>query len=118
MNTETLVRKWFQLWEKGLFEDLPISEDFQHHSPFGVITGKESYLNLVRNNKDKFLGYSFDILDLICAENHACVRYKSKQGDFELEVSEWHYIDNGLIHEIFAYYHIGEIRQERKLDSI
>ena len=36
-------------------------------------------------------------------------------GDFKLEVSEWHYISNNLIRQIIAYYHIGEIREERKL---
>jgi hypothetical protein len=46
----------------------------------------------------------------------ACVRYTAKQGkDFVLKVSEWYYLDKGLIAEIFAYYHIGEVRKERQL---
>ena len=50
-------------------------------------------------------------------ENKACVRYKAIQGDFSLDVSEWYYIKNDLIEEIIAYYHIGEIRDERKLSG-
>ncbi len=45
----------------------------------------------------------------------ACVRYTAIQGDFILDVSEWHFVKNDLIEAIVAYYHIGEIRDDRKL---
>lgn len=48
----------------------------------------------------------------------ACVRYTARQGeDFSLDVSEWYYFENDLIREIYAFYHIGEIREERKLND-
>lgn len=115
---ENLVNEWFEKWAEGTFLDLPISDDFKHTSPFGTIEGKKNYLDLVEANKMKFLGYVFEIHDTIYAENSACVRYTAKQGDeFALDVSEWHYAKNGLIYEIVAYYHIGEIRDERKLEE-
>ena len=98
--------------------NLPITEDFSHTSPFGTIEGKKEYEELVHSNKDKFLGYSFEIHDGIYFEDRACVRYTARQGEeFKLDVSEWYYFRNGLIHEIIAYYHIGEIREERKLEN-
>ena len=117
MGTRRLVKKWFDKWEKGDFLNLPISENIKHTSPFGTINGKKEYFSLVESNKDKFLGYRFEIRDEIFDKDKACVRYTAIQGDFKLDVSEWYYVQNDLIEEIVSYYHIGEIRDERKLKS-
>ena len=115
---EELVRKWFSKWNEGDFMNLPIMEDFKHTSPFGTIIGKENYLDLVSQNQDKFLGYTFQIHDAIYENDRACVRYTARQGDdFALDVSEWYYRSGDLIGEIIAYYHIGEVREERKLSG-
>lgn len=118
MSMESLVNEWFAKWEQGEFRDLPVSDSFRHTSPFGTIESKDAYLELVEANQDKFLGYQFEIHDRIFKENSACVRYTATQGDFILDVSEWYYARNDLIEQIIAYYHIGEIREERKLKSL
>lgn len=115
MELKKLVKKWFDKWEKGDFLNLPISENFKHTSPFGTINGKKQYIDLVDENKDKFLGYIFKIHDEIYENDKACVRYTATQKDFTLDVTEWYYAKNNLIEEIIAYYHIGEIHEERKL---
>ena len=116
MTLKELVTDWFDKWETGAFRDLPITEDFSHTSPFGTIEGRDTYLDLVKENQDKFLGYVFEIHDAIYEADKACVRYTARQGgDFHLDVSEWYYLKDGLIQQIIAYYHIGEVRQERKL---
>ncbi|KGJ92303.1 hypothetical protein ND16A_1680 [Thalassotalea sp. ND16A] len=110
-----LIKEWFSKWEEGDFYHLPISENFKHTSPFGIIDGKNNYINLIESNKDKFLGYQFKIHDEIFGDNKACIRYTAIQGDFSLDVSEWYFVKGGLIEAIVAYYHIGEVRDERKL---
>ena len=117
MNTETAVKNWFDKWQKGDFLNLPITEEFRHTSPFGTIKGRQEYMNLVKDNKEKFLGYRFEIHDAIYSKNKACVRYTATQRDLSLDVSEWYYMHGDLIKEIVAYYHIGEIREERKLSD-
>lgn len=117
MNSKTLIKDWFQKWESGDFQDLPITESFKHTSPFGTIDGKEAYLELVLNNKEKFLGYTFQIHDALYGNDHACVRYTGFQKNFSLDVSEWYYFKDGLIDEIIAYYHIGEIREDRTIEN-
>ncbi len=117
MELKSLVKNWFDKWKEGDFYNLPISENFKHTSPFGTINGKKEYINLVEANKDKFLGYRFEIHDEIYDKEKACVRYTAIQGDFSLDVSEWYYVKNDLVEEIVAYYHIGEIRDERKLSD-
>lgn len=114
---QALIEDWFAKWESGDFMNLPIAEDFVHTSPFGDIEGKQAYLDLVANNQDKFLGYRFDILDCLYAQDRACVRYRGVQGDFPLDVSEWYYRKGDLIGRIVAYYHIGDIREGRQLDK-
>lgn len=116
MNPDELVNTWFKKWEIGDFKNLPIAHNFNHTSPFGIIKGKKSYIDLVNKNKDKFLGYKFNILDKIFNKESASVRYIARQGkDFTLNVSEWYYFKNGLIESIIAYYHIGDIKEDRKL---
>ena len=117
MNLKELVKKWFEKWEEGDFHELPISKNFKHTSPFGTIDGKEKYIKLVEANKDKFLGHRFEIHDEIYDGDKGCVRYTAVQGDFTLDVSEWYFAKNDLIEEIVAYYHIGEIREDRELSN-
>ena len=118
MDLKDLVKIWFEKWDNGDYLNLPISENFKHTSPFGTIDGKQTYLDLVKENEDKFLGYTFDLHDSIYEKDKACVRYTTKQGkDFSLDVSEWYYVKDNLIEEIISYYHIGEIREERQLEN-
>ncbi len=118
MELKKLVKEWFAKWETGDFLELPISENFRHTSPYGTIDGKKQYIDLVEANKDKFLGHRFKLHDELYSENRACIRYTAIQGDFTLEVSEWHYSNKGFIEEIVAYYNIeGEISDERKLSQ-
>ncbi len=115
MSTKELVKIWFAKWRDGDYLDLPIAENFKHTSPFGTIDGKEQYITLVDQNKDKFLDYQFVVHDAIYEPEKACVRYTAIQDDFTLDVSEWYYFSGEAISEIVSYYHIGEIREERKL---
>ena len=110
MNVQQLVKEWFEKWETGEFLSLPISGNFKHTSPYGTIYGKKAYLELVSTNKEKFLGHRFLIHNSMFDKNSACVRYTAIQGDFQLEVCEWHFTSGHLIEKIIAYYNIKEPR--------
>lgn len=110
LKSKSLVNKWFEIWENGNFQDLPLAESFKHTSPYGTIMSKKDYLQLVEANRDKFLNHKFIIHDEMYDEQRACIRYSAIQGDFSLEVTEWHFIKNDLIDEIIAYYNIDEAR--------
>jgi hypothetical protein len=118
MDPKELVKQWFSKWEEGDFLNLPLTDDFKHTSPYGTINGKEEYIKLVEANKDKFLGYQFELHDNIYEGNKACVRYTGRQGGFSLDVTEWYLFKNNQIQEIIAYYNIkGEISEDRKLSN-
>lgn len=114
MNIQLLVRKWFEKWEVGEFLDLPISENFKHTSPYGVIEGKKEYLSLVVANMDKFAGQRFSLHDELYGENKACVRYTVVQDDLTFGVSEWYFAKNGLIEEIMVYYNMDHMNAEER----
>ena len=119
MDLKELVRKWFKAWEEGNYRSIPVTEDFVHTSPYGTIEGRETYLKLVEENKDKFLGNKIELLDEIYSENNACVRYTITNKNFSMDVSEWFYKSNNAIKEIIAYYNIeGEISESRKLSGL
>ena len=115
MGAQQFVEDWFAKWESEDFMSLPLTSDFRHTSPFGTINGKQEYLRLVEGNKNMFLGYNYTLHDSLYDPDKACVRYTITKADFSLDVCEWYYIKHGLIYEVIAYYHIGEVRQERKL---
>ena len=116
MEIMDLVNAWFERWENGEFMDLPISENFTHTSPYGTVEGKKAYIDLIVANIDKCLGHRFQIHDIISEKDKACIRYTAIQVNFPLDVSEWHYVKEGKIDKIVAYYNIeGEIREDRKL---
>lgn len=117
MKAEIVANTWFDRWKEGNFQQLPITDDFSHTSPYGTIDGKTAYLQVVIANKDKFLGHEFDIHDAMYSVNKAAIRYAAIKGDFRLEVCEWHYLRDDLIERIVAYYNIeGEISESRKLE--
>jgi len=110
MTIQELVTTWFDLWTTGDFEKLPLAEDFTHTSPYGIVEGREVYLNLARANKEAFAGNTFDIHETMFDENRGCIRYTMKSSTGTLEVSEWIYESNGLISKIIAYYNLQEER--------
>ena len=44
-STERFIKDWFSKWESGDFSNLPLNHNFEHHSPYGIIKGKEAYLD-------------------------------------------------------------------------
>lgn len=119
MEIIALVNTWFEKWETGDYLNIPVEDNFRHTSPYGIIEGKEAYLNLIEANKDKFLNNQIEIKDELYHKDRACVRYTFSQGDFSMEVSEWIYKGDDLIKEIIAYYNIeGEISEDRKLSNL
>ena len=118
METQRLINQWFGLCQSGDYNSLPLAPNFSHTSPFGTIRGKDAYLKVISANEDKFLGYSFEILDSMHQGSTACVRYLAKQGEnFQLHISEWFYTTEVAIEKIVSYYHIGEIREERRIEN-
>jgi len=117
MNSNGLVKEWIDKWESGDYLNLPLAKEFTHTSPYGVIEGREAYLDLVRQNEDKFLPVRFEIHESLYGDGVAAVRCTVHQAEgFSLDASEWYYFKNGLILNVISYYHMGDIREDKRLD--
>lgn len=115
----SVSKLWFSRWQEGDVENIPLTDNFVHKSPYGAIQGKQAYLDIVNANRDMFLNHRFEIHDVILEADKCCIRYTAIQGDFKLDVTEWHYYAADLISEIVAYYNIeGEISEDRKLKDL
>ncbi len=104
-----VVQQWFDCWNEDQIDNLPISDDFSHTSPFGTITGKQRYLEIVNKNRKDFLGNKLTLERHIQQDNQVCVQFyqKNENTGLKMTVCEWHVIDGELIQEIRSFYNIG-----------
>jgi len=111
MEIKELVQKWFEIWTSGGVQELPLTEDFTHISPYGTIESKAQYLRIVNNSKEMFLGNRFEIHDAVYDNDKACIRYTMYSRSGSLKVSEWIYAKEGLISKIVSYYNLQEEKE-------
>lgn len=104
MELLDLVHLWFERWESGDFEHIPVEEGFRHTSPYGIVAGKTAYLSMIQESRDSFLGFEFEIHDELYGSETACVRYTGRKGDYALEATEWFFKGTDLIEAIVSYY--------------
>ncbi len=105
------VAQWFACWNSGNIENLPITDDFRHTSPFGTIETKARYMDIVRKNRDTFLGNQLEVLKQIVDGNHVCVQFRQTREDdrkFDMPVCEWYRLEGDRIKEIESFYNIGD----------
>ena len=105
------VARWFTCWSSGVIDDLPITDDFRHTSPFGTIESKSRYLEIVNKNRESFLGNKLTVLKHIVDGNDVCVQFRQTRDDdpeFEMNVCEWYVVDGDRIREIQSFYNIGD----------
>lgn len=104
------VAQWFDCWNSGNVDDLPLTDDFRHTSPFGTIEPKARYLEIVDKNRESFLGNKLTVLKQIVDGNNVCVQFRQTREDdptFEMIVCEWYLLDGDRIKEIKSFYNIG-----------
>jgi len=109
MDLRQLVKAWFEKWETGDFQNIPVEENFKHTSPFGTIAGRAAYLDIVEANQESFLGHRFEIHDELYGGDVASVRYTSHKAGHSMEVSEWFFKGGDRIREIVSYYNVGKV---------
>lgn len=112
LELHPVVNKWFECWRGGKLDTLPIAEDFTHTSPFGIIKGKNRYMEIVFKNKKDFLNNQLTVTKQICQDNQVCVQFEQKnnQTGLEMTVCEWYEIRGELISQIRSFYNIGDAK--------
>ena len=105
-----VVQKWIDCWNSGNIEELPITGDFVHTSPFGVIESRQRYLEIVNRNKSDFLGNELIVTHQIEEENRVCIQFSQKNHNtgLEMDVCEWYELEGNLIKAIRSFYNVGD----------
>jgi hypothetical protein len=99
-----IVDDWFDAFRQRDISKLKLAEDFVHTSPYGQIKGRQTYLNLVKENEEAFFSPKLDILDIFeCGPKYA-VRYLVNGNP----ACDCIYVRDGQISKIFSYYHVGK----------
>lgn len=106
---DPVVEKWISCWETGNIDELPITDDFKHSSPFGIIKTKQRYLEVVEKNRKDFLGNQLTFIKQIKENNRVCVQFEQKNTNTGLEmlVCEWYVLEGDKIKEINSFYNVG-----------
>ncbi len=109
IQIDPVVQKWFDCWNSGQVDDLPIVEDFKHTSPFGTIKSKQTYLDIVSKNKADFLGNELTVLNHIKQDNQVCVQFQqyNKVTGLSMVVCECYVLADELIKSIRSFYNVG-----------
>ena len=102
-----IIRRWFDSWEARRPDQLPITDDFIHTSPFGDIVSAERYLDLVDKNQEAFFENEYEIGNQIVQGDQACVQYELVNARGRMPVCEWYVFEGDRIKRIYAYYNIG-----------
>ena len=101
---KALVENWFEAFKQRDISLLQLAEDFNHSSPFGIIKGKQAYLDMISQNEEAFFSPSLEILDTFeCGDKYA-VRYLVNGNP----ACDCFYIKDGFISQIHSYYHFGQ----------
>ena len=102
--SKKLVEAWFAAFQEKDMSKLKLAEEFVHRSPFGEIRGRETYLNLIRENAEAFFSPTIEIQDILGSDSKFAVRYLVDGNP----ACDCIYVSEGQITKIYAYYHVGE----------
>jgi hypothetical protein len=99
-----LVDTWFDAFREKDISKLKLAEDFVHSSPFGEIKGRDTYLDLVRENSNAFFSLTLEVIDVIEDKDKFAVRYLVNGNP----AYDCIYVHDEQISKIHSYYHVGD----------
>ena len=104
--SKKLAETWFDVFRQKDVDKLAsiLAEDFVHESPFGAISSREAYLDLVRANPEAFFSSVIEIEDMLVDGNRVAVRYTFNKNP----ACDYIYIEDGMLSKIYSYYHYGD----------
>jgi hypothetical protein len=74
-EAERLARAWIEGWSAGKPDEIPLARDFTHTSPFGVVRGRERYLDWVKLAAQNVS--SLEIVKVLAGDNEAAAWFEN-----------------------------------------
>lgn len=99
-----VAETWLQAFQEKDISVVNLAEGFSHASPFGVVEGRDTYLDMVRGNEAAFFDVELEVQDIIAEGEKVAIRYLINGN----EACDVVYVEGEQIAKIFSYYHFGE----------
>lgn len=113
VNNKSLAIGWISSWQIKDFEWLRqhLSKDFQHSSPFGVLSGREHYLSIVAPLANKSVN-KLVIKQVVVENENAAIWFENHGSDGITPTCDWLTISNGKITAIQSFYDASIIKKD------
>lgn len=109
VNTAELARTWIECWNAGTPDDIPLAADFVHTSPFGRVSGRETYLEWVKPLAAQNVT-DLRILRVLSDGDEAAIHFEMSTPSGPVQVCDWVRAHNGEIQEIHSFYDATGLR--------
>ena len=108
-ETERLARVWIESWNEGKPDEIPLASDFTHSSPFGLVKGREKYLERVKpmaaNNVT-----SLKIVKTLGGDSEAAIWFEMMTPNGVVQCCDWVQTENEEIVAITSFYDATDLR--------
>ncbi|MGA7303265.1 MAG: nuclear transport factor 2 family protein [Rhodothermales bacterium] len=102
-EAERLARAWIEGWIAGTPDDIPLAEDFTHSSPFGVVKGREKYLEWVKPLAAQNV-VSLKIIKTLGVDREAVIWFEMESPNGLVPSCDWVETKDGEIVAIQSFY--------------
>jgi len=98
-----LARHWIETWQRGEPEKLALAPEFKHTSPFGVLEGRERYLEVVVPLSKRNV-QSLEIRDVFGQGDRAVIIFDVRSGDAVVRSCDLVRVRGEQIVEVESFY--------------
>ncbi|MBT8401194.1 MAG: nuclear transport factor 2 family protein [Rhodothermia bacterium] len=108
-EAERLALAWIEGWIRGTPDEIPLAARFTHSSPFGVVAGREKYLEWVKPLAAKNVA-SLKILRTVGSETEAAIWFEMTTPQGTIPCCDWVQVKNGEIVAVNSFYDATDLR--------
>ena len=109
-DAKTLARVWIECWNRGEPDSIPLAEGFTHTSPFGRVSGRQTYLDWVKPLAAKNVT-ELKIHRVMGNDREAVIHFEMETPGGLVQVCDWVVVVDGEIAEIHSFYDATGLRE-------
>ena len=108
LESVQLARLWIECWNENKPLELPLATDFVHTSPFGILKGREHYLDTVIPLAAKNVN-ELKIVHVMGEPGQAVVWFEMVNDNEVTRTVDWLKTADGLIQSVDSFYDASNI---------
>lgn len=108
-QAERLAREWIEGWIAGKPNEIPLAPEFTHSSPFGVVNGRDNYLEWVKPLSAENVT-SLKIVKTLGGDDEAVIWFEMMTPTGLVLCCDWVRTEGGEIVAIQSFYDASELR--------